>query len=132
MTQPAAAGVPTEVLVVAGKDGASVSAPSPSTQAVLAPLPTAQRPQGPASAGVPCGPAQPAQLWPVLSRSGPRLGPAGAAHQASGQTDRREAQGGQSRAGGLPSGLPEQQDPSVSLAGLTGQVGASGGLKPRC
>lgn len=28
---------------------------------------------------------------------------------------------------GLPSGLPEQQDPSVSLAGLTGQVGASGG-----
>lgn len=32
-----------------------------------------------------------------------------------------------SGAGGLPSGLPEQQDSSVSLAGLTGQVGASGG-----
>lgn len=37
-----------------------------------------------------------------------------------------------SGAGGLPSGLPEQQDSSVSLAGLTGQVGASGGLTPRC
>ena len=37
---------------------------------------------------------------------------------AAGRTDGREARGGQSLAGGLPSGLPEQQDPSVSLAGL--------------
>jgi hypothetical protein len=50
-----------------------------------------------------------------------------------GRVDGQEAQGwAVSGAGGLPSGLPEQQDSSVSLAGLTGQVGASGGLTPRC
>ena len=53
---------------------------------------------------------------------------------AAGRTDGREARGGQSLAGGLPSGLPEQQDPSVSLAGLTGRVGApfSGPSFPFC
>ncbi|KAK2120784.1 hypothetical protein P7K49_002170 [Saguinus oedipus] len=55
--------------------------------------------------------ALPSRLSSAPSSAAPR----------GGRADGREAQG-----------LPEQQDPSVSLAGLTGQVGASGGLTPRC
>lgn len=49
--------------------------------------------------------ARPRPLWSM-----PWSSRAGAARQAAGQMGGRAAQGGQSRAGGLPSGLPEQQD----------------------
>lgn len=74
------------------------------------PRASAQRPQGPASAGAPCGPAQPAQLWPVLGHSSPHLGPAGATHQAAGQAGGQEAQGGQSLGRvGFPQAFPSSR-----------------------
>lgn len=108
--------VPSGALGLAGGEGGWVSAPSLSAWGQVCPSPCSDpRPCLCRRTPRPC----PASL--ALARLGP-----------AGQTNGQEARGGQCRAGGLPSGLPEQQDPSVSLAGLTGQVGASGGLTPRC
>lgn len=109
-----------------GRTGCRPTPPSPW------PGPTAQRPRGPCLSWSARGPAQPAGLWPSSAA------PVGTLVQQG--LPARQQRGGRaggpgwavSGVGGLPSGFPEQQDPSVSLAGLTGQVGASGGLTPRC
>lgn len=96
---------------------------APPSRARLAPLLTAQRPQGPASAGVPCGPAQPAQLWPVLSHSGPCLGPAGAACQAAGWAGGRTGGPGWAVSGGWASLRPSRAAGPISVLGRANWAG---------